>query len=161
MVSSAADYMQLVRQEDWLRSCQRIGVWYLYLADVLQLVIHCFNDRPLSEHQLVIEVHQRVLHVLLNLCDKMYVIHEQLIEEVMTYVSSIGKQFSEQPFREVLVFQRLTVIDIARSEPPLDNLAFVIDDQMQLETIEPSHRALAFCGPSLHGLVHMRTLDMA
>jgi len=43
----------------------------------------------------------------------------------------------------------------------LDNLPFVVDDQMQLEFIEPAHGALPLGSPSLHGLVLLLPLDVA
>ncbi len=37
----------------------------------------------------------------------------------------------------------------------------VVDDQMQLESIEPAHRALSLSRPSPHGLVLLLPLDVA
>lgn len=42
------------------------------------------------------------------------------------------------------------VIDVSRGELPLDDFAFVIDDQMELEPIEPVRRALSLGCPPLH-----------
>ena len=48
----------------------------LNLTDILQPVIYSFNHGSFPKHQLVMQVHQRVLHVLLDFCDQMYVVHK-------------------------------------------------------------------------------------
>ncbi|GAC1349496.1 MAG: hypothetical protein NVSMB27_23180 [Ktedonobacteraceae bacterium] len=42
----------------------------------------------------------------------------------------------------------LTVIDIARSQTTCQQLAAVVDGQMELEAVQPSHAALAALGVS-------------
>ena len=132
----------------------------LYLADILQLVIDSLNNGTLPEHELVIEVHQRVLHVLLDLRDQVYVIHKQHLKEILRDVSPVGKEFSEELLRKVTVLQRCPVIHIARRELPLYDFPLVIDDQMQLESVEPSHGTLALGCPAPHRLVHVHPLDV-
>ena len=133
----------------------------LNLTDILQLVIDSFNNGALSEHDLVVEIHQRVLHVLPDLRHQMHVIHKEHLKEILADVSPVGKQLSEELPREVPVLQGLPVIHVPRGEHPLYDLALVIDDQMQLEAVEPAHRALALGSPPLHGLVHVHPLHVA
>ena len=120
----------------------------LNLADVFQLVVDRLDDGAFPEQYFVLEVHQRVLHVPLELRDQMYVIDEEQLKEVLADVPPVGEELSEEPFREPPVPQGFPVIDIARCELPLDDLAPVVDDQVQLETVEPAHRALALGSPS-------------
>ena len=115
----------------------------LDLANVLQLLIDGLDDRPLPEQQLVMQTHQRVLHVPLEPGDQVYAVHEESLEEILADVSPIGEQLAKQLFREAFVFQRSAVVDIARGQLPLHDLALVVDDQVQLESVEPAHRALA------------------
>lgn len=115
----------------------------LDVADVLQLVIDCLDKGSLPKQYLVVEIHQGVLHVLLYLGDEMYVIDKEHLEKVLADVSPVGEDFSEEPLSEVPAFQRFPVIRVSRCEHPLDNLALLVDDKMQLESVEPPHRALA------------------
>lgn len=90
----------------------------------------------------------------------MYVVDKQHLKEVLTDVSPVGKEFSEEFLREAAVLQRCPVIHIARRKLPLYDFALVIDDQMQLESIEPSHGTLALGRPALHRLVHVHPLNV-
>lgn len=47
-----------------------------FISDWNQLVIHGLNNRTLPKHELVIEVHQQVPYVPLNLRGKMYVVNK-------------------------------------------------------------------------------------
>ena len=131
------------------------------LAYVFQLVVDCLDDGAFPEQYFVIEVHQRVLHVPLEFGDQVYVIDEEHLKEVLADVPPVREELSEEPFREPPVFQGFPVIYIARGELPLDDFAPVVDDQVQLEAIEPSHRALALGRPPLHRLVLLLALDVA
>ena len=90
----------------------------------------------------------------------MYVVHKEAFEEVLTDIAPIGEELPEEALRELLVFQWFPIVTIAWGELPLYDFALVVDDQMQFEAIEPSHRTFPFLSPSGHGLVHMHPLDM-
>lgn len=55
----------------------------------------------------------------------------------------------------------LAVIDIARCGHKVQNLIFVIDDQMQLKAEEPSHQSLAPLGYDFERLVYKYALVLA
>ena len=133
----------------------------LYLADVLQLVVDGLDDRPFPKQYLVIEVHQRVLHVPLDLGYEVYVVDEEHLKEILADVPPDCEEFPEEPLGKPPVLQGVPVIGVSRRELPLDDLAFVIDDQVELEPIEPSHRALPLGRPPLHRLVLPLPLDVA
>ena len=133
----------------------------LNVADVLELVVDGFNECPFPQQDFVIQVHERVLHVLLELGHKVYVVNEETFEKFLAYVSPVGEYLSEEPLREVLVLQWLTVVHVPRRERPLDYLATVVYHYMQLEPVEPSHRALALGRPALHRPVAVGTLYVA
>ena len=133
----------------------------LYLAYVLQFVVDSLYDGPFPEQYLVVEVHERVLHVLPDFRDQVYVVDEEHLEEVLADVSPVREKLPEESFRELSVPERVPVVDIARREHPLDDLPPVVDDEVQLEPVEPSHRALALRGPSPHGPVLPLALDVA
>lgn len=73
--------------------------WVLYLTYVLQFIIDGFDDGPLAQHNLVVEVHERVLHVLPDFSDEMDVINEEPLEEFLRDISPVGKQLSKDFFR--------------------------------------------------------------
>ena len=84
----------------------------LYMTYILEFVIDGFYQRSFPEHDFVTQVHERVFHVPFYLSDKVYVIHKQLLKQLLADIPSVGQQFSEQPFSESLVFQRFTVVNI-------------------------------------------------
>ena len=133
----------------------------LYLAYVLEFVINGLDDGAFPEQDLVIEVHQRVLHVPLEFRDQVYVIDKEHLKEVLANVSPVSEEFAEEFLGEPPVLKWFPVIDIARRELPLYDLAPVVDDQVQLEAVEPAHRALALGSPSLHRPVLFLALDVA
>ena len=132
-----------------------------YLTGVLQFIVDSLDDRPFPEEYLVIEIHQRVLHVLFQLCHQVYVINEEHFEEVLANIPPVGEELPEESLGELPVLQRFPVVDVSRCELPLDDFPLVVDDQMQLESVEPSHRALPLGRPSLHGLMLLLPLDVA
>ena len=131
------------------------------LADVLQFIVNSLYDRPFPEEYFVMEIHQRVLHVPFQLCHQVYIIDEEHFEEVLADIPPVGEEFPEESLSELLVLQRFPVVDVSRGELPLDDFPLVVDDQMQLESVEPSHRALPLGRPSLHGLMLLLPLDVA
>ena len=133
----------------------------LNVADVLELVVDGFNECPFPQQDFVMQVHERVLHVLLELGHKVYVVNEETFEKFLAYVSPVGEYLSEEPLREVLVLQGLPVVHVPRRERPLYYLATVVYHYVQLEPVEPSHRTLALGRPSIHRPVAVGTLYVA
>lgn len=52
----------------------------LYVADILEFIVDSLDERPYPEQYLVIQVHIRVLTVLLYLHDKVYVVNKKDLE---------------------------------------------------------------------------------
>ena len=88
------------------------------VADILELVVDGFNERPFPQQDFVVQVHERVLHVLLEFGHKVYVVNEKPFEKLLAYVSPVGKNLAEEPLRKVLVLQWLTVVHVPGSERP-------------------------------------------
>ena len=61
----------------------------LYGADILVLVVDGFYKCPIPKQYLVVHVHKRVLHVLLNFRDKVYVIGKKCFEKFLDYVTLV------------------------------------------------------------------------
>ena len=60
-----------------MRSCQSGDSCILNVADILESVVDGFGKFPFSEQYLVVQVHKRVLHVLLYFCDMVYVVNKE------------------------------------------------------------------------------------
>ena len=91
----------------------------------------------------------------------MYVVNEKCLEQLLAYVPPVSKELPEQSSGEVLVFQWFTVVRVPGCERPLYDFPSVVNDDVQLETVEPSHSAFAPGRPSPHGLVAVGTLYVA
>ena len=76
----------------------------------------------------------------------MYAALKERLEEFLAYVALVSEYFSEQSSSEVLVFQRFTVVCVSRRKNPLYYLATVVDYDVHLEAVPPSHhRPVAVC----------------
>lgn len=73
----------------------------------------------------------------------MYVINEEFLEEALADIPPVGKEFPEELLRESAVLQRCPVIYVHRSKLPLYDFSLVVDYEMQFESVEPAHCALA------------------
>ena len=131
------------------------------LADVLEFVVDGLDECPFPEQDFVVQVHEGVLHVLLEFGDKVYVVNEKGLEQLPAYVPPVGEELPEQPVCEVLVLQGFTVVHVPGRECPLYDFPAVVNDDVQLEAVEPSHGAFAPGRPSPHGLVAVGTLYVA
>lgn len=125
----------------------------LYLAYVLEFVVDGLYHRSLAECYFVRKAHQAVLHVVADIGDQMDPIHEQDLGQFLGNVSLVSEQLTVNPPDEPLVLQWLTVIDIGGGNGEAQDLAPVIDNDMELETVEPSHGGLAHLGQILEHFV--------
>ena len=123
------------------------------LRHVLQFIVDALYDGSLAQQHLVRDRHQRVLHSVLQLRYQLDSVDEQPAEQLLSDISSVTHQLSVDVLNETAAFQRFAVINIAGGEHEIDNLAFLIAYQMQLETEEPSHGAFASLCQSLEGPV--------
>ena len=64
--------------------------------------------------------------------------HKEFGEEVLADISLVSDQFAENLFDEGFVTQGLAVIDIARREHEIQEVALLVADEMQLEAVEPA-----------------------
>ena len=84
-------------------------------------------------------------YVAFELCD-MYAINGQALEEVLADISFVCNQLAIYEFDKSLVFQWLPVIHIPRGYQEVQQFAFLVTNQMQLESKELSHGTLASLG---------------
>ena len=65
-----------------------------YLGNVFQFIVYRFNYRSLSEKNLVVYIHQHVLHVVLDFSDQLNAVHKQSLKQGLTYISLVCTQLS-------------------------------------------------------------------
>ena len=83
--------------------------------------------------------HQGVLHVVFDFSDELYAIKEKIFKQSLTDISLVRAELSLYILQELFLFQRLTVIHVSKGKHEIENLAFIIDYQMQFEPEKPSH----------------------
>jgi hypothetical protein len=132
-----------------------------YLRNVLQLIVHRFNDSSLSEKKFVGNAHQRALHIAFQLGDKLYSVNEESLKEIPADIPLIANQLPVYKFHKCFVFQRFTVINIPWRYHEIEELPFLITNQMQFESEEPPHRALSSLRNAFEYLVNVYSLVSA
>ena len=130
----------------------------LNLCHVLQFVIDGLDQCSFAQENLVRDGHDLPLHIVLELCNQLNAIHKEFGKEVFADVPFVSHQLSEDLFDERFVAERFPVVDIAGSDHEVQQVPLFVANQMQLEPVEPSHRALAPLGEPLEDLVEMDTL---
>ena len=114
----------------------------LDLADVLELVVDTLDDRPLTQQQLVSEGQDPLAHVLTQLGDQHEALgREQLLGERLGDIAAIPKQLAEEAAHQT--GNRAAVIDVAWRQTEGQQFATVVDDEVELEAVEPADRGLA------------------
>ena len=76
------------------------------LCNVLQFVINSFNQSSFPKQYLISDTHQGVLHIILDLSNRLYTIKKEVLEQSLTDISLVRIQFS------LYVFQKLSLNNI-------------------------------------------------
>ena len=114
------------------------------LGDILELVNDGLDDETLAYQQLVLEKDESISHVFANRGDQLQSLREELFEESLGKIATVANQLAPQRFGHL--WDRLAVIGVGGRELNRQQFTLVVDDQMELETIEPSQAALAARG---------------
>ena len=93
------------------------------LGDIFQLVIDSFDYRSFAEQYPVIHRPDSTFHVAFKPGYQLYAVNEEFTEQVFADVSLVSDEFA---------------IDITRCYHEVQNLSFVIANQMQLKAVEPA-----------------------
>ena len=108
------------------------------LGDIFQLVIDSFDYRSFAEQYPVIHRPDSTFHAAFKPGYQLYAVNKEFTEQVFADVSLVSDEFAIYELYERLYFQGFTVIDITRCYHEVQNLSFVIANQMQLKAVEPS-----------------------
>ena len=114
------------------------------LRDILQLVIDGLDDGAATEQQLVGERHEPVRHILANSRNEFQATLEEGEKELVRQIALVGEELTKQGLGKAR--DGLAVIDIPWREVKGQDFAAVIDNEVQFETIEPTHRRFATLG---------------
>lgn len=128
------------------------------LGHILEFVIDGLDQRSFPQEDLVRDGHDLPLHVVLELGNQLNAIYKEFGEEVLADVPFVSHQLSEDLLDEGLVPQRLPIIDIARCDHEVQQVSFLVADQVEFEAIKPSHRALSTLGETFEDFVEMDAL---
>src|SRR5215471_12169547 len=121
------------------------------LTDIFQLIVDGLNERPLPQEQFVPEADPTIFHVLPDFCEQFKPLAQEEVMQGLRDITSISKELPTESSGELL--DRPAIIDIARRHMKSQQFPFIIDDEMQFETVEPSHRGFSPCGHALEDFV--------
>ena len=100
-------------------------------------------------------------HVTFQFGNKLYSVNEKPLKEVLADVPLVTDQLTLYELYKSFVFQRLTDINISRRYHKVEKFSFLIANQMQFETEEPTHRAFSSWGYAFENFVNMYSLVFA
>ncbi len=113
----------------------------LNLEDVLEDIVDRFNQRALAQHQFVPELHQPRFHIFSVASNQCQALVVELLEQLLRDIAPIAEELAEQTFAHL--GDGFAVVNIACRQFEGQELASVIDNQMQLEAVVPAHRVFA------------------
>ena len=83
------------------------------------------------------------------------------MKEVLADVPLVTEQPTLYELDKSFLLQRFTVINISRRYHKVEKFSFLIANQMQFETEEPTHRAFSSLGYAFENFVNMYSLVFA
>ncbi len=113
----------------------------LDLADVLELIVDGLDERALAQQKLVGEVHEHTTHILAQFGDEAQALREEeLLGEWLRDLALVAKELAKETADQAGHWT--PIIGVARGEAEGQQLATIVDDEMELEAVEPAHRGL-------------------
>ena len=123
------------------------------LCRIFEHVIDGLYDAPLAQHDFVPHRHELVLHIASDTRDQVYAVLEEHVEELGRDVSPVGKQLTVEPFCQNSPHLWIPVVHMGTCETEGYDFPPVVADEVQLETVTPSHRSLSVSGQPLEHFV--------
>ena len=120
---------------------------------VFQQFVDAFNDVALAQHHLIPQGHELVLHVRPEPVDQVDALVEEALEEALLDVPPVGKHLAVEHLREHLPHFGISVVHVCGGKAECEDVALLVAQQVQLETVAPSHRTLPVPGKSVEHLV--------
>src|SRR5579863_7789540 len=115
-----------------------------FLGNILELVNDTLNDGSFAQQEFIREVQKLVLHVFAHFRDEVKTLFKEQAHERSGNVAAISDELAAQSFHHLR--NGSAIIHIARSQTTSEQIATIIDSQVQFEAIKPAHAALATAG---------------
>src|SRR5512135_2137944 len=125
----------------------------LDLRNILELVDNRFDNRSFAQQELVRQMHELVFHVFAQPGDELEALFKEQSSQGSRDIAAIPKQLAPQTFDQS--WNRLTVINIAGSQTTGQQIAAVVDRQVQFKAVKPAHQSLATPGISCKDIVNL------
>ena len=110
----------------------------LDLADILELVVDALDDRTFTQKQLVGKREQPPAHILARFGHEVKApLDQELLGERLGDVAAIPTEFADETTRES--GDRTPVIHVAPRQAEGQQLAPIVDDQVEFEAIKPTY----------------------
>ena len=117
----------------------------LDLRDVFELISDRLDDGAFAEQKFVRPVEQTVVHLCAQFGDEVQPVgHQQLLGQRLREIAFGAFEFAHEACRQLR--NGMSIIEVARGQAERQDLALIVDDQVQLEAIKPAHRGLATSG---------------
>lgn len=122
---------------------------------VLEQFVDTLDDVPFSEHDLVPHGHELILHVGLEAMHEMDALVEEMLEECLLDVASVGEHLPIEFPGEHLPHSVVPVVDVRPCKTECYHLSGIVAKKVQLEAVAPTHGALPVPGQALEDLVEI------
>lgn len=116
----------------------------LNLGNVLELINDALDDRSFAQQRFIAKVHELILHVFTQPCDELETVFKKESGQGSRDVASISNQLASQMLDHL--WDRLAIIHVAWGQTTGQQVAAVVDGQMQFEAVKPAHTGLAALG---------------
>jgi hypothetical protein len=128
----------------------------LDLRDVFELIRDGLDDGAFAEQELVGPVEQPIVHLFAQFGDELKPLgHQQLLGEWLREIAFGAFELAHQTCGQLR--NRMPIIDIAWGQAKGQDLALIVDDQVELEAVKPAHRGLAASSTASKDAVRVNT----
>ena len=93
--------------------------------------------------------------------NKLYSVNEKPLEKILAGVPLVANQLAIYEIYKRFAFQWFTIINISRCYHKVEKFSFLITNQMQFETEEPTHGAFSSLSCPFENLMNMYSLVLA
>ena len=121
----------------------------LNLTNVLEEIIDAFNNSPLAEQDFISHVHEFVLHVFLELRDKLNTVRIEFSKQRRGNVTPVGENLAKHFLCEFGDDRPVPVIDITGSKAESYDFTLVVYGKMEFEAEKPTCTALTLPGKTI------------
>src|SRR5947209_7501903 len=114
------------------------------LADMLELLADAFDQRPLAQQQFVPEGQQFIPPIAFQFRDELDPGSPELLKQFLANITAVTEQFAPESLSQIRY--RHPIIHITGCETQGEQVPLVMDDEVQLEAVEPTHAVFASLG---------------